>query len=128
MADTEKITVNMSVVDLGKIDLLVDQGFFSSRSDFIRTAIRDKLNAYDATVKEEVSRRSIMVGVMLITKSDLEKARLQGIRKEYIVVGMLNIDRDITPELALETIQSIHIYGVLSASEQIKKALGDRIR
>lgn len=128
MADTEKITINMSVVDLGKIDLLVDQGHFSSRSDLIRTAIRDKLTEYNDELKEEVNRRSIMVGVMIITRADLEKARRQGIRREYIVVGALNIDRGITPELADETIESLRVYGVLSAPEEIKKVLGSRIK
>ena len=118
----------MSVVDLGKIDLLVEQGFFSSRSDLIRTAIREKLAEHDDTVKEEVSRRDIMVGVMSIAKSDLEAAQRRGVQKEFIVVGMLSIARDISPELALETIKSIRIYGVLSASDQVKNALGDRIR
>lgn len=128
MTDTEKITINMSVVDLGKVDLLVDQGHFSSRSDLIRAAIRDKLSEYNDEFKEEVSRRSIMVGVMVISKGDLEKARRQGIRKEFIVVGALNVDRNITPELADETIESLRVYGVLSASDEVKKALGSRIK
>jgi metal-responsive CopG/Arc/MetJ family transcriptional regulator len=128
MTDTEKITINMRVVDLGKIDLLVDQGYFSNRSDLIRTAIREKLSEYDDTVKEEITRRSIMVGVMLITKGELERAKAQGIHKEYVVVGTLSIARDITAELALETIESLRVYGVLSASEELKKALGDRIK
>ncbi len=128
MTDTEKITINMSVVDLGKIDLLVDQGHFSSRSDLIRTAIRDKLADYNDELKEEVSRRSIMVGVMIITKGDLEKALRQGVRREYIVVGALSVDRNITPELADATIESLRVYGVLSVPEEIRKVLGSRIK
>lgn len=127
MADTEKITINMSVVDLGKIDLLVDQGYFSSRSDLIRTAIREKLVEYEETVKETVTRRAMMVGVMVLLRRDLEKDKLKGIKRSYTVVGTLSIARDVTPELALETIESLHVYGVLSASAEVKKALGDRI-
>ena len=128
MTDTEKITINMSVVDLGKIDLLVDQGHFSSRSDLIRTAIREKLAEYEDTVKEEVSRRDISIGVILISRKDLERSRQSGVQKEYIVVGLLTVASDVTPELASETIQSLHVYGVLNASEAVKKALGDRIQ
>jgi Arc/MetJ-type ribon-helix-helix transcriptional regulator len=127
MTDTEKITINMSVVDLGKIDLLVDQGHFSSRSDLIRTAIREKLAEYDDVLKEEVSRRDIGVGVNLITRKDLERVRNAGIRREYIVVGLLTMAKDIPPELASETIETIRVYGVLQASEEVKKALADRI-
>jgi len=127
MTDTEKITINMSVVDLGKIDLLVDQGHYSSRSDLIRTAIREKLSDYEDTVKEEVSRRTMSVGVILITRGELERLRQRGAQREYIVVGMLSIAHDVTPELASETIQSLRVYGVLHASEAVKKALGDRI-
>jgi Arc/MetJ-type ribon-helix-helix transcriptional regulator len=127
VADTEKITINMSVVDLGKIYLLVDQGYFSSRSDLIRTAIREKLAEYEETVKETVTRRAMMVGVMVLLRRDLEKDKLKGIKRSYTVVGRLSIARDVTPELALETIEALHVYGVLSASAEVKKALGDRI-
>lgn len=127
MTDTEKITINMSVVDLGKIDLLVDQGHFSSRSDLIRTAIREKLAEYEDTLKEEVSRRDISIGVILILRKDLERARQSGVKKEFITIGLLTIAHDVTPELASETIQSLRVYGVLHASEAVKKALGDRI-
>ena len=127
MADTEKITLNMSVVDLGKIDLLVDQGFYASRSDLIRTAIREKLLAYDDQVREVVTRSSYGMGVMGFNRSDLEKWREQGVQKEINVVGLLVIAKDVTPELAVQTIKSLRVFGSLRASEAVKRALGDRI-
>lgn len=128
MADTEKITINMSVVDLGKIDLLVDHGFYSSRSDLIRTAIREKLAKHEEAVEQEISRRSMTVGISLITRSELEKLLRNGVTRQYLVVGLLSIAQDVTPELAAQTIDSLRVYGVLRASEQVKKALADRIQ
>lgn len=128
MAETEKITINMSVVDLGKIDLLVEQGFYSSRSDLIRTSIREKLTYYDDTVKKEIESRAIGVGVYGITRKDLEELRQKGVQKDISIVGMAIIMDDVTPELALAAIRSLRIYGVLRASKEIKEALTDRIK
>ena len=128
MAETEKITINMSVVDLGKIDLLVEQGFYSSRSDLIRTAIREKLTYYDDTVKKEINSRGIGVGLFGITRKDLEELRQKGMKKDISIVGMAIIMDDVTPELAQETIRSMRIYGVLRASKEIKEVLADRIK
>lgn len=128
MADTEKITINMSVVDLGKIDLLVDQGHFASRSDLIRTAIREKLLSYEDTVAREISTRALGVGVFGITRKELEELRQRGLQKDYNVVGLVIIANDVTPQLAQETIKSIRVFGTLRASEVVKRALGERIK
>ncbi|MCJ7626732.1 MAG: hypothetical protein MUO76_24840 [Anaerolineaceae bacterium] len=128
MAETEKITINMSVVDLGKIDLLVEQGFYSSRSDLIRTAIREKLGYYDDTVKKEIESRGIGVGVYGITRKDLEELRKKGVQKDINIVGLAIIMDDVTPELALATIKSLRSYGVLRTSKEVKEALADRIK
>ena len=128
MADTEKITINMSVVDLGKIDLLVDQGHYSSRSDLIRTAIREKLAGYDDVVKDVVVRNSFGMGVIGYTKRDLEKKQAQGVMLDISVVGLFTLPRDVSPELALATISSVKVYGVTRVPQAVKTALGDRIR
>jgi len=128
MAETEKITINMSVVDLGKIDLLVEQGHYSSRSDLIRTAIREKLADYEETVKKEITSRSIGVGIFGLTKRDLEELRKKGVQKDISVVGMTIIMDDVSPELAAETIKSLRVYGVLRASKAVKEALKDKIK
>jgi Arc/MetJ-type ribon-helix-helix transcriptional regulator len=128
MADTEKITMNMSVVDLGQIDLLVKEGFFSNRTDFIRTAIRDLLNTHSAVVKESVARQSFVMGVLLYNSSDLEQRRLKGIRLNIKILGMFILDPEVTPELALATIESIEVHGVFRASAEVKNALGNRIK
>jgi Arc/MetJ-type ribon-helix-helix transcriptional regulator len=127
MADTEKITINLSVVDLGQVDLLVDQGFYSSRSDFIRTAIRNQLSTHAEVVKEVVVRKTMVVGVTSYSRKDLESKRAAGERLDVRVVGLVNIANDVTPKLALDTIRSLKLHGVLRASQEVKDALADRV-
>jgi Arc/MetJ-type ribon-helix-helix transcriptional regulator len=127
MADTEKITINISVVDLGRIDLLVEQGFYSTRTDFIRTAIRNHLSTHAQTIEETVTRRSIVVGVVDYTQEGLNRYVNRNEQVDIRVVGLLSIARDVTPELAVAAIKSIKILGVFRASEEVKKALADRM-
>lgn len=128
MADTEKITINLSVVDLGQVDLLVEQGFYSNRSDLIRTAIRNQLSTHAEAVKQTVVRKQMAIGVLIYSRKDLEAKRAAGEKLDINVVGMANIASDVTPELALDTIQSLQVYGVLRASPAVRDALADRIR
>ncbi len=128
MAETEKITINMNVVDLGKIDLLVARGFFASRTDFIRASIRDLLNEHGEDLKKDVEYRTAGVGVMIELKRDLEKLQQVGEQKDVFVVGMLIIPEDVTPQLALATIRKLRVYGVLRASDAVKAALADRMK
>jgi Arc/MetJ-type ribon-helix-helix transcriptional regulator len=127
MADTEKITINISVVDLGRIDLLVEQGFYSTRTDFIRTAIRNHLNTHSSTIEEAVTRRAIVVGVLDFAQKDLNRYLKNKEQVDIRVVGMLYIEKDVTPELARATIKSIKVLGVFRASDEVKEALADRI-
>lgn len=127
MPDTEKITINMSAVDLGRVDLLVDEGFYSNRSDFIRTAIRKELDVHRDIVVQTVSRKSMVLGAVMYSRHDLEKAQAKGVIYEIKVVGALMLDSSIPPELALATISRIKIYGVFRASQAVKDALADRI-
>lgn len=128
MADTEKITVNMSVVDLGKIDLLVNEGFFSNRTDFIRTAVRRQVDMHAEEVKQAVVRNEYLVGILIHTRKGLEKRLKQGERVAIRVVGMVIITDDVPPELAAQTIESVYVLGVFKANKAIKTALADRIR
>jgi Arc/MetJ-type ribon-helix-helix transcriptional regulator len=126
MAETEKITINMSIVDLGQIDLLVEQGFYSNRTDFIRTAIRNQLQTHAEQVQDVVVRKSMALGAFSFNRADLERTVAGGQKMEIKVVGMLSLASDITPELAKQAIQSIHVLGVFHASEAVKAALVDR--
>jgi Arc/MetJ-type ribon-helix-helix transcriptional regulator len=128
MADTEKITINMSVVDLGQVDLLVHEGFYSSRTDFIRTAIRNLLNSHAEKVKELVTKKSLVVGVISFSRKDLEEIRAKGVKLEIKALGLCLLAEDISPELALATISSLDVRGVLRASNEVKEALGKRIK
>lgn len=128
MADTEKITINMSPVDLGQIDLLVSEGFYSNRTDFIRTAIRNQINTHADTVKETVKRRTMVLGVLMLTREGLEKYLQRGEARDFRVVGAMNVAADIPVELALATIHSIQVFGTLNISKELRAVLGDRIR
>lgn len=126
MTDTEKVTINLSVVDLGHVDLLVEQGLYSNRSDLIRTAIRNQVSAHAGIVKETVVRKQMAIGVLSYNRSELEAKRAEGKRLDIRVVGMVRIAKDVTPELARETIESLKVYGTLRASPAIRDALADR--
>ncbi len=125
---TEKITVNLGVVDLGQIDLIVQEGFYSNRTDFIRTAIRNQLGTHADVIKQSVSRRTLVLGLNHYTRADLERVRNAGETLDIQVLGLVSIAPDVSPELAQETIRSITVLGALHASSAVKKALADRIR
>jgi Arc/MetJ-type ribon-helix-helix transcriptional regulator len=126
--DSEKITINLGYVDLGRIDLLVQEGFYSNRSDFIRTAIRNQLDSHAENVSRSIERHTMELGLRDYTKADLEALKQAGEILHVKVVGLARIAPDVTPELALETIGSITVLGALQASPELKKALADRIQ
>ena len=128
MADTEKITINMSAVDLGKVDLLVQEGLYSNRTDFIRTAIRSQLEKHNLEIQQSVTRNSYVIGVLVYDSSDLEKRKQKGEKIKMTIVGLLHLANDISPELACEVIESIQVRGIFQASDQVKAALADRIK
>lgn len=125
--ETEKITINLVFVDLGQIDLLVQEGFYSNRTDFIRTAIRNQLATHAETVKQTVARRTLALGLQHYTRRDLEAVRAAGQKLQIQVLGLASIADDVSPELALATIDSLVVLGALRASAQVKAALADRI-
>lgn len=125
--DSEKITINLGFVDLGHIDLLVREGFYSNRTDFIRTAIRNHLASHADAVRQSIVRRTLELGLRRFGRDDLEAVKAKGDRLNIQVVGLAAIDDDVTPELALATIESITVLGALRASNAVKAALADRI-
>ena len=128
MSETEKITINLGLVDLGQIDLLVQEGFYSNRTDFIRTTIRNQLTTHAEAVRQTVARRTLVLGLENYTRRDLEAVRESGESLEIKVLGLATIADDVSPELALETIDSIVVLGALRASPAVKAALKDRIQ
>ena len=127
VADSEKITINLGVVDLGQIDLLVQEGFYSNRTDLIRTAIRNQLASHGDVVRNSIARRTLVMGLQDYGRRELEAARDAGERLQIQALGLVRIAGDVTPELALETIESITVLGALQASPQVKAALAGRI-
>ena len=127
MSETEKITINLGVVDLGKIDLLVEQGFYTNRTDFIRNSIRSGLDKHAVDLNETIARKNFIVGILVYTAEGLEKRREKGVVLDIHVIGMLVLG-DISPELAAATINSIRVFGVFDASDEVKAALGDKIK
>ena len=128
MPDSEKITINMSAVDLGKVDLLVQEGLYSNRTDFIRTAIRSQLEKHTFEIQQSVRRYSYVVGVLSYDRSDFEKIKQKGEKLTIAIMGMLHLHDDITPELAGEVIESIRVRGVFIAKGEIKAALLERMK
>ena len=125
MADTEKITINMNAVELGKGDLLVEQGHYSNRSDFIRSAIRSQLEKHSTEVQQVVTRHSFGVGVFVNTLAEFERYKEKGEKIEISVIGVYYIPDEVPVSLALEVVKSIKIYGIFQVSEEMKKALTD---
>ena len=125
--DNEKITINLGFVDLGRIDLLVQEGFYSNRSDLIRTAIRKQLDAHETDVSKTIDRHTMELGLRDISVAYLEALRDAGEMVHVKVVGLVRIAHDVTPELAKQTIGSLNVLGSLQASKEVKAALADRI-
>jgi len=127
MADTEKITINLSATDLGRIDLLAEEGFYSNRTDFIRTAIRKELDTHHDVVQKSVVRREMVLGIVQHSRKSLERSIGKKVKLDINVVGGLILSKDITPEIALGAIRSLKVYGVLRASDAVKEALASRM-
>jgi Arc/MetJ-type ribon-helix-helix transcriptional regulator len=127
-SDSEKITINLGYVDLGHIDLLVQEGFYSNRTDFIRTAIRNQLDRHNDAVRKSVERNQLDLGLRHYSRQDLEAAQAAGEVLHIQVLGLASIASDVTPELARQTIASLHVLGALHASPAVKEALKDRMR
>jgi len=125
--ESEKITTNLGLVDLGHIDLLVQEGFYSNRTDFIRAAIRSQLDRHNEALKQFVSRRQLELGLRRYSRLDLEAARKAGEKLNIQVLGLVVIAPDVSAELARATIASLQVLGALQASEEVKAALRDRI-
>jgi Arc/MetJ-type ribon-helix-helix transcriptional regulator len=126
--DTEKVTINLGLVDLGQIDLLVQEGFYSNRTDLIRTAVRNQLTSHAEVIRQTVARKSLVLGLQHFSRADLEAAQAAGQTLQIQVLGLATIAPDVTPELALATIASISVLGALHASPAVKAALAGRIR
>ncbi len=127
-SDTEKITINLGPIDLGQIDLLVQEGFYSNRTDLIRTAIRNQINTHADAVRQTVARRQLVLGLQHFSRDDLEALQASGQSLDIQVLGLASIANDVPAELARQTIRSISVLGALHASTAVKAALADRTR
>jgi Arc/MetJ-type ribon-helix-helix transcriptional regulator len=125
--ESEKITINLGFIDLGQIDLLVHEGFYSNRTDFIRTAIRNQLLTHAETVKQTAARNTLVLGLQHYARRDLEAVRAAGQKLQIQALGLVSIADDVSPELAQATIDSVVVLGALRASAEVKAALADRI-
>jgi Arc/MetJ-type ribon-helix-helix transcriptional regulator len=127
-SDSEKITINLGFVDLGHVDLLVQEGLYSNRTDFIRTAIRNQIERHADVVRGAITRKSVDLGLRHFSREDLQAARDAGQTLDIRVLGLASIAQDVTPELARAAISSISVLGALHASAAVKAALADRLR
>ena len=126
--ESEKITINLGLIDLGQVDLLVQEGFYSNRTDFIRTAIRNQLSTHAEVVKQTVSRRTLVLGLQHFTRAQLEARLAAGEKLTIQVLGLASIADDVSPELARAAIDSLTVLGALHATAAVKAALADRTR
>ena len=126
--DSEKITINVGFIDLGQIDLLVSEGFYGNRTDFIRTAIRNQLSSHSDAVKQVVARKMLVLGMQHFSADDLQAVKAAKQTLQIRVLGLATIASDVTPDLALATIASIDVLGALHASAAVKAALATRLR
>ena len=128
VGDTEKITINLGYVDLGHIDLLVSEGVYANRSDFIRTAIRARIEHHADITRQSMTRKSVELGLRRYARAELEAVRAAGSKLDIRVLGLAVIDPDVPPELARAAIASVEVLGSLQASPAVREALGDRLR
>lgn len=126
--ETEKMTVNLGVVDLGQVDLLVQEGFYSNRSDLVRTAVRNQLALHADVLRQTVARRTLTLGLRHLGRAELERAVASGERLRVRVVGLVRVADDVTPDLARAAIESVQVLGAFQASPAVRQALADRIR
>lgn len=124
----EKVTINLGLVDLGQIDLLVQEGFYANRTDLIRTAIRNQLSAHAEVIKQVVARKTLVLGIQHFSAAQLRQVQRAGQKLDIRVLGLAVIAPDVAPELALDTIDTLTVLGALHATPQVKKALADRLR
>lgn len=124
--DSEKITINLGFVDLGRVDLMVRDGFYANRADFIRTAVRNQLDRQEEAVRQSVARRQLRLGLSHYSRAELEAAREAGAPLHIQVLGLATIAADVTPELARAAIASVEVLGAFQASPAVKAALADR--
>jgi len=125
--DTDKVTINLGLVDLAQMDLLVEEGFYTNRTDFVRTAIRNQLQQHGDVIRQTVIRKRFVMGMQRYTRAELEASVAAGEQLDIHVLGLATIDDDVTPELARAAIASIHVLGAFMAPAAIKTALADRI-
>jgi Arc/MetJ-type ribon-helix-helix transcriptional regulator len=127
LPETEKVTINLGLIDLAQMDLLVEEGFYTNRTDFVRMAIRKQLERHEETIRQTVVRKRFVMGMQRYSKAELEKTVAAGEQLEIHVLGLATIDDDVAPELALQAIASIRVLGAFLASNPVKLALADRI-
>lgn len=127
LPESEKLTINLGFVDLGQIELLVQEGFYANRSDFIRTAIRNQIDRHAETVTKVIRRKSVDLGVRHITLAELQAVHAAGQMLDIRILGLAVIAADVPPDLARATIAAIQVLGALQASNAVKAALADRI-
>jgi Arc/MetJ-type ribon-helix-helix transcriptional regulator len=127
VGDSEKVSINCGAVDLGQIDLLVEQGLYSNRSDFFRTAIRNQLRTHESFIQHNLTSRMMALGVVGYSRADLEELVAANQRLSVRMIGVVYFQPDVTPELARAAVESVRVYGILRASNEVKAALRDRI-
>ena len=125
METVEKVSVNMNIATLSQIDLLVDKGYYSNRSDFINQSVRQALDEKKSVIEEMGERQKDLdfrwfIGVMSLEKEELLKAKENRIKIKIKGYGLLGIDAELD-DLVIENVESIAVKGKVICSDRIKK-------
>ena len=116
-----KFSIDLSVVDHGKIEYLAERGFYLNRAEFVRTAIKNELLKHEDWLDREIKTRKMDVGIIDLRKEDLKalKERL-GSPYHYFVIGRLRIDPAITADEMRWTAYKLKVYGKLECRPEIR--------
>src|SRR3954470_20425260 len=125
--ETEKVCVNLPAAELGKIDVLVAEGLFASRTDVIRSGLKSILDIHDDAVRRRTSLADARIGYQLLMRTELEQAAIARRKLSMFVVGVLRIQGSVTPDLADQAIEKIRIFGAVRGPDDVIKRLDDRI-
>ena len=130
---SEKVSVNINTSTLSSIDLLVDNGYYSNRSDFINQALREGLQKHQNTIDRIIEKKTEQsgespnhwfIGVYGLEKQDVEQAKNRGVEMEIKGYGVLVIDEDIDEEVLFATVRTIKVKGKIVCKKSIKEHYG----
>jgi Arc/MetJ-type ribon-helix-helix transcriptional regulator len=122
----QQLNVTMDAEEIHQVDLMVEQGLYASRKDFLQLAARNLLREHGVEVPRPMTGELKVAGIAVHNRKSLEKLRAAGRQLELNVTGIFRLADDVTPELACAVIKSLTLRGTFEASAEVKATLKDR--